>query len=244
MTLLFLNTRDSVNGDTPHDAYFSVPSNQVSDTYSEVELISVAFNNLRYPINSTNNSLVVSENSGAGSFTLSIAENLYTGISLATYLSTQMTSASTQAITYTIAYNNDSKKLSFSASALNFRILSTSTCLEELGFDRTGMSSFVASIPAPYPVQISGSPYVDILSNLPTRNTSSNGYFNVLCRVPLEVAFGSLISYQPPSPVVIRMSASDFDGIDLSMRDYKSNPFSLPPTCNVCYTFKFNSGRV
>lgn len=239
MSYLYLNTNDCIDPSEPHRALFQIQSSVNDISVSKIVLESVQLNHSVYPINSYNNSLVFEEKNNASTVSLTITPNLYTGTQLATYLSTEMTAQSLEGNTYTITYDSQSKKFTFGSAPNNFRIKSTSTCLREIGISSAGMSSADTSKVGDYVVNLNGSKYIDVLSNLSNRSFSSDLKSNRLCRIPVSTGFGELISYANSSTdnYIKIGNYSDLTNIELRLLDDKGNPYVLNESNPVSYVF-------
>lgn len=236
-TLIMLDTRDSVNPDEPHNAHFNLNLKMNELTNTHMGLSQVQFSNTVYPINSNYNTLIYQENSGASTITLTIVPNNYTGSQLATYLSINMSAATLNGITYTVTYDSQSKKLVFSLSVLNFRILPTSTCLLELGISKLGMTIAATSKIGDFPVELSGSKFIDVISNISCRHISSSDYSNILVRIPLNVGFGEVVIYEPTNPILFNIFQDNLSRVELRLIDDRRNLFVLPANSSVGYQF-------
>lgn len=237
---IFLNTDDSLNPNTPYDSSFNLNSkiNDLSST--KMALSTVQFSNTVYPINSFYNTFVCQENNALGTMTLTLAPNNYTGTQIASYLQTVMNAGTTQATVYTVSYNSQSKFLTFSGTN-NFKILATSTCLRELGISSRGMSSPQITFICDYPVELSGSRYIDVISNLSSKSVSSNNYTNILVRIPLAVSFGEVVIYQSSAESSFTVFNQDLCAIDLRLIDDRNNQFILPANSPISYTFRMSN---
>ena len=63
---------------------------------------------------------------------------------------------------------------------------------------------------------------------------------SLLCRVPVDVPFGSIVFYEPSSDDSIVDFGGNLDNLNLQLRDDRGNMFQLPPNSHVSYTFKVN----
>lgn len=239
MSYLYLNTKDCIDPTEPHIALFQIQGSINEFNVSKLVLEAVDLNNAQYPINRYNNTLVFEEKSAASTVTLTIDPNLYTGTQMASYLTTQMTAQSLQGNTYSVSYDSQSKKLTFDVTPNNFRITSASTCLSELGFPSTGMGSAVLLKTSDYVVNLNGSKYIDVISNLSNRSFSSDQKSNRLVRIPISVGFGELISYQSQSSDnYIRIgNNADMSNLELRLLDDKGNPYVINPNNPISYVF-------
>jgi hypothetical protein len=235
-SLLFLNTDDSQFTQNASDALFELDSNVFGDlTNFSLSLQSAELANTVYPINRFYNKIYFKENAGA-TLTASLDFNNYTGTEFASEVQTKLNSVGT--LSYTVAYDNQSKKLSISTTIGNtFQLVEgTNDVYREMGYAVPTADSI--SLISDYPVRLDGSAWVDILSSVGHMNYSSNGRDNVLSRVPLNVPFGNVIFYENESDDFLRTLSSDISTLELRMVDDRNNPFELPNNSPVGYVLK------
>lgn len=228
---LFLDTRDG-DFDTNYRNQWQVKNFRLQHGGNfRMALASVSFPNTVYPVNQYSNTFTFREDGTP--VTITLAENNYTGTQMATYLSTEMTTAGTG--TYTVTYSTQSKKLTFSWTGITtFSINSadTNTALNTLGL--TTAVTGTSPIAAPIPVNLQGTSHVQVISNIGHYNYSSrSGSGNVFMKVPMNYAFGEVVHYEPASSTPIDLSTSSLGQITMELRDNENNPFELPSNAYV-----------
>jgi hypothetical protein len=191
---LYLNSRQAlkkINGSTSNcvfdfhnlpiddgDIYVSVQTAQIPGTF--------------YNVDSINNLLVYSVNSGAN-INLIIPSANYNVNTLMSYLQSVMTG-------FTITYNSSTNKYTFTHATNVFTFKSSSTCFELLGFlDNTTYNSSGLSLTSTISVNFFTIRNVLIeCSNLITVNKTSNildSNPSILVSIPITVSQGSILSY-------------------------------------------------
>jgi hypothetical protein len=139
-----------------------------------------------FVVNDTNNTLVTS----TGTYTIS--EGNYNALSLKTELSSKMTG-------YTIVYDSNTNKLTFSRGS-SFTFYSSSTCFRILGFQEdTDRVSSSNSLTSDFVVNLAGTSlvYIDI-PNITTRNilSKNNGGFTTIVKsIVCDVPYGSVLTF-------------------------------------------------
>lgn len=232
---IFLNSQDGVG--TNYDINFNLNISPVQNNIQNIALVNCSFNNAVYPINNFNRTFVIVEQ-GPTTLTMTIPTNTYTGTEMATQLQTLLNAATVAPYVYTVSYNSQSKKLTISSTG-TFYISSLGTCLDELGMIASG-TTLVATKTSDYPVSLAGSKFVDIISSISSTNLSSNGYSNILCRIPLASSFGGLIiweSFDVSAGIHIQGEVSN---IQLRLIDDKGRPFMLPQNSYSSFTFRLD----
>jgi len=235
--LLFLDTKDSNCPDTPSYTNWEITLPSLNNIRGfNIAMQNIEIPNVVYPFNSNNNKIYFQEN-GGGTLTATISENSYTGPTLATEIKTRMDAAGT--LTYTVSWDNIAKKFTISVSLPDvFEFVAGSAdAFEELGFDDR-LFSQVSTTTSDAPANISGSQYIDIITNFSTVNCSVGTTSNVLARVPLNVAFGNIIYYEPATDDSLFVTETNLDEVFITLRDDRGNLWDLPFNANVSITFK------
>jgi hypothetical protein len=236
-SLLFLTTRDNQQVEN-YNAYFSLRLPRYSLLKGfELSLQTVEFPNTVYPINQYNNDIIFQEN-GGGNVQAFLTPGDYTGPEFAIEIQTQLNAAGTSV--YTVTYDDvHTKKLTISANLANTIGFKDTIygAYEEMGFD-PDLFVVANTITSDYPINISGSAYVDLVSNIAARNYSTSSTANVIARIPLYVPFGNIVFYEPQSDDPLFVSYQQLDEIYLSLRDDKGNPFELPRNAHLSIMFK------
>lgn len=182
--------------------------------------------NSSYIVNSFNYQFLVTYN--AVNYVISITRQNYNATQLATELQTQL---NTIAAVFTVTYNTQTNKFSFSSSALAFVFNFTDypRCARLLGFENTATTSST-SLTAPNCSRILISPYYTIvIAELPTTNyqkkgtstfTINNNYNAGIVASPVA---NDLINnfYKLPDPIScsklsVQLLDSDYNLVDLN----------------------------
>lgn len=200
----------------------NLPANYV------LEVVSICFPNAVYPINETNNRVyIVRSSTPLITTTISITPGNYNSASFVAELQNQLDLVYGSNV-FTVTYKTTTHTLALTDSAQTFAFVSgLYTMYEEIGFLGT-LGKFGATQKCTGPLNISGSKYVDIFSNIPTRNavSSSNAYH--LCRIPLVDNYGYIVYYEPQFQYQSEASNLNFPVLSLVLKDEKQNLWSLP----------------
>lgn len=230
---ILLDTKDSISPNTPHDAVFNLNTLLKDDKYQYISLTGITFLNGRYNIHVGNNTLVFQEDGVAVDLTATLTPGNYTATELQAEIKTQMDAAG--ANTYTVTYDSITMKYTITTSGTSLKIMESSTCLFELGIEAGSL--FTASVTSDNIVRLDGTEYVSVISTLHSENISSNGYTNILTRIPLQEPPGSLVYFQPSEKKPIKFTPGSFPSIDLRLFDANGRPYILPANCPVSYEF-------
>lgn len=207
----------------------------------KVQVASVEFPHLVYPIRAgVNNAYTFSD--GTLEYSGTVPEGSYTGSSMATALESSMNTVSGGSV-YTVTYDLASKKLTLAYSSGTLRFIACAADLyDELGFHSQMLAvNAGASVVADYPVQLSGTRYVDVFTNLRTMHFSSGDTARPLCRIPMPAGFGYDVIHQPIVPVMAIIKDQVLNRIELLLRDDKGRSFILPPTSNFSLSMHIGS---
>lgn len=236
--LLFLTTRDSA-GVQNYNARWSLqdPAMQLLRNF-KVSLQSVQFANSVYPIGAFNSRIYISD-SGAVQ-TLDVPSNSYTGTEIAAALQTLFNATAGLTGVYTVIYDYQSKLLNISSTVAFLLATGDYDCYEELGFDSDLFAS-ATSFTSSYPVQLSGTHYIDVLSNFSSLNFSVSGSTNTLVRIPLDVGFGEIVYYEPQTDDALEVSANQLHEVYISLRDERGYPWPLPKNSHMSLCLKVHS---
>jgi len=232
--LLYLDTKDSINPSTPADTSFALKALLRDDAYKTIGLKSITFVNTLFAVNANTNTLVFEEDGAGTDFTATLTIGDYTATTLATELKTQLDSAG--ANVYTVTYNSNTFKYTIATAGTSIRLLDTSTCLEVIGF--TAQTAFqTTSTTSDLVVRLDGAQYVSVITNLNSMNIASNSYSNILERIPISVAIGDLVTYEPNEITYQSFHAGSLDNLALRLYDDKDVCVCLPANCAIQYVF-------
>ena len=237
-SLIFLDTRDGTALNGPSDSHFSLHPTH-PELYNKIRFRSISLVNGVYPINDSNNLLNFVEN-GTTSNSINIDNGFYTGSSLATKLSSQLSGATLESITYTVTYSSLKSALTISCDSTNlFRVVSTSTCLDVLGFEATGAVD-AGTTQGTLPVRLDGSQYIDVTTNLYSANNISSNDKRITHRIPLTGAFGEYIHYDVEDSQFVTFNGRT-ESVDIRLTDDRGNLFRLPSNCHIQYVLELSS---
>lgn len=237
---LYLNSRDSVNPDTPHYANWLIPNLELAQIVQYgCRVKSVCFNNARSLVNDTNNKISFTEFDGTSNtdtYTITLTSKNYTGTQLASEIASKMTTASSadQGLTYTGTYNSQTKKITILLTdglpnVFKFNAVSNDA-YRLAGFTDNEISSQTLAVDqiSDTMIDLAGTAYVDILSrSLATSNVSSSTTSSILCRIPLTSAIGTVIYYVNNDPSVLTLRNDNLEQVDIELRDDEGNLFVL-----------------
>lgn len=241
---LFLNSKDS-NGANNYTLRWLLPDARVTHMRGfDISLQKVYTTNTVYPINQYNNQLYVWYTAlDVAPTILTIPPNNYDGYQLAEILKTIMEGGTAEGHTFKIVYDAQSKKLTFECISLAGQVWAFGDGAHSLnraigvGTVDTFYNTFVPVV-SDYPVDLSGTRMITVISNLGTRNYHSSTTSTVLDEIPVGVGFGSVITYEAQTDDVYFVSTAQFQQIELSLRDDRDNPWELPDNQQIIFTFK------
>jgi hypothetical protein len=178
--------------------------------------------------------MALSEDSGVTFATVVITPNNYSGTTLAAELALQLTTNSPNGDTYSASYDNNSKKLTINNPTRTWQLgnvdknphAELGISASQLGIDTVNDGSNW-SLTSAVPINISGTTYVDVITNLSAHSHSVGANRQVLVRVPITVPFGNIIFYEPSKGEEQFVSHAQLNEIWLELRDDKNNLFKL-----------------
>lgn len=175
-----------------------------------------------YNINSKNNSLSYVVNA-TNYFTITITEGNYNINQLISFLKLNMSG-------FNISYNDITGKLSFLNALYNFQFLSTSTCLEILGFNanRNYLSNNFVLI-SENVINLHPIKCINIESNLLTYNINKAMVNNssILCCIPILTSPYSLITYSNPNNFKTNLFVNELSKLHIKLIDQEGNIINL-----------------
>lgn len=189
--------------------------------------------NLVYPINSKNNKIYFKE-AGGSTLTATISEGNYDGSTILTAIKNAMDIVGDS--TYTITLNSITKKLTISATGNVQLVDGSSNAYKELGYEIPTSNS--TSITASYPINLAGSQFIDIQTDISHNNYSSGGKSNILFRVPITVGFGNILYYENNESDYMKIDSDDLRSIEFRLLDDKGALWELPKFAVVSIVLK------
>jgi hypothetical protein len=235
---LFVSSKDKISG-TPADfTVFINPNNHIRDHQVSLSLKRFILLNLQYGVNTTNNTLVFEENGSGTDLTTTITPGVYDSTTFATVLKTALDLVG--ANTYTVTYNDTTKKYTIAADGINTFKLVSGSINQVIGWPSTGMSAFVNSETGSYPINLAGTDYIDVYSNLGNQNLKSGnnlrGY--LLARIPVEVGYGSMIVANTEHDATFNIiNPQSLQELRIQLYDDKNELMDLPDNCTVSMKF-------
>jgi len=240
MSNFFINI-DSRNRSYGSNALFTVTLNDFDlspGTHVAVSLSEFSMYNLQYPVNSTNNSIIFKEaNDDVTEYTATLDEGNYTGAEIATEIALQLNTSTGNAYTYSVAYDSKTGKLTITLTLPEvFKLVSAN---EIYGYSAgTGFASVTTGN---YPLNMSGVEYIDVL--IPTLSnsnvTTNDNIYGLIKRIPLEVAWGSLLSYKSmESDDSIEVDAGYLNNLRIDVRNPDASIYDLPENSHISVVLK------
>lgn len=222
-----LNSRDSNSVESYLPSWtFNVPQHgKLTENY-HMCLVNFQVPNTVYPVNEYYKQLSIVQDNTI-SFSFSLTENNYTGTQLASELETQLNALG--GYTYTCTYDTQSKKIQVTCSGGTFEwsAINDYNAYRILGVTTFGVQT--ANYVGDVPINLSGSSYIDIISNLRNDNFSSTHFTSFYERIPIDVPFGNIIVYEPANKAPVQIqSHNGLFTVTFEMRDDQGNLFKLP----------------
>lgn len=243
--LYLLDTRYSVNPTQPNNSQWYVPEISLAEfaTY-KLKLAEAIIPNARYVFRTgVNNVIYWHEDDTVGTADLSatITEGFYTGSTLATEIALRMTNESTASglgIAYSGTYDTITKKISIAVLIPNqFYIRDgANNCYTEVPFT---VSTTLSPTQTSALINISGTLYIDVVSNIGNMNVSTNGTRSVIARIPMDVAGGGIIYYQNTSDEPVQITSDIFETIQIELYDDTGSRFVLPSNTHCSFVLEF-----
>jgi hypothetical protein len=247
--MIFMNTKDAVGGSKPYNATFIIPQLTGSNLVRyAISIDSVEFSNTAYPISAErqNNILYFQENNVTGvTYSGALTTQNYNGNTFAVEVQSVLNNNTGNGYTYSVSYDSSTKKITISELGNNpFLLLGSSggvdSVYREVGWLDGDTVFKTAATEMAFPIDISGSKYVDVFSSLSCNNVSTSSTGNVLMRVPLTASFGDLQFFSNNVLDKISLNSDTFSNVRFSLRDDRGLTFVVSDYSNVSYTVKFS----
>lgn len=179
-----------------------------------------------YNITSVNNKFNVS--TADGLLELEIEPQNYDTDTLTTYLNSKFSLFENNLGTLIVAtFNYYTNKFSFTSDTLEFSILDTTTIDFEMGLTLP-LNSNALSATAPKCVNLAGSPYIEIQSNLAITQVASHvDKTGVIARLPVRVEPSEYIFSLTNENIYHQIFDRNIDKIQITLKDYKGNILDL-----------------
>ena len=237
--LVYLDTRHRNSG-VNSNAVFNMNEARIPDRVLGflITLLSVEFNNTVYPVNANNNVISYQE-AGPVNFTATMTPNHYTGAQLATELQTQMNAAASTGV-FTVTYNAQSRLMTLASTVAFTIVAGTASINDVIGINALLHGAFLVSHVSDYPVDISGTRYVDIEMNFALGNYAvNNSSQSTILRIPTVNGFGEFVNYVAPNEQYAYVDTSRLNALRCLVRDDQHNQYLLPNNSYISYVFKF-----
>jgi hypothetical protein len=143
---------------------------------------------------------------------------------------------------FTIVYNSNTNKLTFTHTTYEYTINSSSTCLMMLGF--TSLTSYTSSsfiLTSSNCINIQTTKRINISSNLITGNinkASINNY-SILCSIPVNKPAFSLIEYTNTNHFRTNLFINNINYIKIRLLDENGTLIDLNG-CHYCITLQLD----
>ena len=237
---MYLHTFDRNNG-TNADAEFIISGFNNLPSDMNLTLESLQFPNILFPFTELRRNYIiyfqVDQNENTTIQALLPRDRIFVnGGDLATAVSAAMTTAVNNAYTFEASYDPNTLKLTVSQPEHDFKFVDGPfTGHRELGYDLE-KQTFEFQHTGETNVDISGTKYVDVLmTGTGVNNYTSGGSYDVFVRVPIDVAVGSMVFYEPRLKHSVKSGANQF--LKLRLRDDRGLPVDLGFNSYVSYTF-------
>lgn len=245
---IYLDTRTS-NGSSNYNTHWDVynPRLNVLDSF-RVSVRTIEFPNLVYPTNAFNNVIEILETDNPNVLTITMTPNVYTGTTFASALQVLLNDVGNVSLNnWTVTFDSVNQKLTITATELRatppdppksftFAIVSNSA-YESMGLDLNTFSSLYTTVTGAFPVHLSGTQYVDVVTNISNLSFTSRGNGHVMCRVPVIAPFASTVFYKNDFNDHLQTSMQHLDQISVRLYDDHGNEYQLPDNAHVSIVF-------
>ncbi len=176
---IFINSRDR-SPLSVSSSDFEIDLPKLFINVKSIDFVGAIIGNTIYTINNNNNKLRYIESIGLVPTTVTLTNGVYTANQLASHLSVVLTANSANLSSYTVTYDAQTFKFTFSSSLVSFMFSFTglvNNCSYELGFVEDSNTSTASSITAPYVAKIVDTFILvetDFHNNVQTSNHSVN----------------------------------------------------------------------
>jgi hypothetical protein len=244
---LFLDTRDRDSG-TNQDARFSF-NDSIREGPFYMILEKVQLPHVFYPFSTERHTtrlyVELSGTASDGIKEVGLAINrAYTADELSAELNQNLTN--TLPGDWAVTYNTTTGKFSIatSAQAGSWRIVDgVDSIHREIGWDITRQTSFISFGPPGTTgfdvADLSGTKYIDVITNLGGSSNYSSGPVTPIARVPVEVPFGNMVFFVVDT--LHRLDGSASGTMQLQLRDDRGYTIQMGENHSVAYTFVLGS---
>jgi hypothetical protein len=221
---IYISSADRNSGNS-NDFLIFIDDQLLRDQHKDLMISEAIIPHSYYAINDNNNTF---ECGPTGADTITLTNGNYTSSEFATHLTTQLNVVLVP--TYSTAFSTNTGKFTFSTGdSSEFVLVADTKNYKYLGFAiSTSNSSASGSLVSTNVINISGTEYIDILSNLQLASeNSSNLNRDVLARVyPNSAAFSSIF-YNATSDSSVHFEGQHINRLHLRLVDEFGDPLSL-----------------
>lgn len=244
---IYLDTRTS-DGTSNYDTkwYFNHERFELQRDFT-VTLRTVEFPNLVYPTNEFNNVISFTPDS-VTALTVTLTPGVYNGYYYATTLAAEMQALlraydtpTYSAATISGSFNVYTQKITLTSSVPIKFVLVDNSAYEQMGFDESLFDTAHTTWTSAFPVHLSGTTYVDVVTNMsvPSYNLRNTGH--LLCRIQVDQPFGYDIYYKHESPDFIPCTTRHLDFMEITLYDDHGNLFKLPDNAHLSMVLTLNT---
>jgi len=224
---------DSQHGNSP-----STPARQTFSTSLaisnrqlgwKVALVHAVIPNAVFPTNSTNNVVYIKEDGGSTE-SVTLTAGCYEGSEYADALETLLNASGDLSGTYVVTFDLISYYLTITVSGAvsTIQLVSGSNnALRQMGFD-PGSLLDVASLTGNYPVNLHGTQYIAIASNIGQDNILVGANRPILDWVPLADGCFTVSYHQENTLVFFNTNRERMDLISIELYDDQGNIYDIP----------------
>jgi len=239
-SLVFLNTRDSRDVNNFNTSWTVEDPKLTNNPNTLIALQHMEFSNTVYPINAQNNILSITDDGGTD--LLAVTPGSYTGTSLASAIAALMNGSATLSGAYTVVYDSlISRLLTFTivGGTVSFQF----NAVDKNIYEETGILTLGTPFTSLYETEnvldISGTRYVDvIMPNFSTFNWTSTSTSAVLARIPIDVPFGFVLTYEAETDDNLFVSTRSLNEITMRLIDDHGRLWELPNNSHVSLVLK------
>ncbi len=237
---IYVSSRDNVSSsNNSFKVYLNTYFGRGTDGFS-LALTHLYFINSNYVIHSYNRYVYFVYNGTA--YTATLHTRNYTSSEMVTELQTEMNDA-VPGTPFTVTYNSTTDRLAISSSGSTFRFATgTNNAYSVLGVTSTNLTSTAASsVTLGGILDLSGTKYVDIATNMSANSFSSSGR-RVFERIPITAAYGSMAYWENQYPRYQYYFADSLTTLDIELFDDHGYPLQLAENSYVFMHFMLVPG--
>jgi len=237
---IYLNSKNKTFGNASDFEFQTNLNAVIRNSGFEVQLEEFTMPFLEYGVNSKNNTLIFEEKGAGTDITCTVAPGSYDITSFLTVLKNALELNGVN--TYSCTYNTNTKKITIDAGADTFRLVS-GNLLNVIGFEP--QTSFATNSIGSNPINLSGTAWIDVYSNLITNNYSIviRPAGTLLCRIPCNLSYGELIEYSSDfNHSFTVLNDESINNLRISLYDQNGELLELPDSayCSIVLSLKYD----